>query len=302
MRKRWVTWVLGLAVAFAAGIFILAEYTSFPERWRGEPPGIVQPGSDSNAGQGGQVSPDPEDKPEPVDEQNTKEPLPQEAFSWWFRRQPNHQPPTVEPAYRKLMQGRGFWLGDTSKKRIYLTMDNGYEYGLTGQFLDTLKAHQVKTIFFVTGSYVDKNPELVKRMAAEGHLIGNHSLSHPSFPKLSDEQKKREIQGLDEKVYQLTGQKPRYFRAPSGEFDDRTLRVAQETGHKTIFWSLAYRDWEVDKQPGKEAAYRQVIDNVHNGAIILMHTVSESNNQALGDILTTLKEQGYTFGTLDELK
>ncbi|MDH7480036.1 MAG: polysaccharide deacetylase family protein [Syntrophomonadaceae bacterium] len=295
MKNRWLYW---LAVFLVTSVILIGRFTSFPEHWladRSVDQDVYQDVYQDGSGNGETRPADPAPHPD----QNL---IFNQAFSWWFQRQPDHQAPQIDPLMSKLLQGRGLWIGDTSKKQIYLTLDCGYENGYTAIFLDVLKRHQVTAIFFVTGSYVENNPELVRRMAAEGHLIGNHSETHPSFPRLSDEEKRQEIQALNQRVEQLTGQTPRYFRPPSGEFDWRTLSVAREMGCRTVFWSLAYRDWLVDQQPGREEARRQVLDNVHNGAIILLHAVSRSNCEAFDQVLSELKQQGYSFGTLDEIE
>lgn len=223
------------------------------------------------------------------------------VYNWYFKKSDGHAPPTTEPQYLQMLKNRGYFLGDTTKKEIYLTFDEGYENGYTPQILDTLKANNVKAAFFVTGSYVEKKPDLVKRMVAEGHIVGNHSDTHPSMPIISSEEIRKELKTVEKQVQQLTGYKMRFFRPPRGEFNQRVLDVAHEEGYITIFWSMAYRDWLVDQQPGKEAAYDYVVNNIHNGAIILLHAVSRSNAEALDSIIKELKKQGYTFKSLDQL-
>jgi peptidoglycan-N-acetylmuramic acid deacetylase len=223
------------------------------------------------------------------------------VYSWYFKRSTKNIPPTTEPQYMQMLKDKGYFLGDTNKKKIYLTFDEGYENGYTAQILDTLKANNVPAAFFVTGSYVEKNPDLVKRMAAEGHIIGNHSDTHPSMPTISNEQIKKELDTVEKQVGQLTGQEMHYFRPPRGEFNQRVLDVAAQEGYKTIFWSMAYRDWVVDEQPGKDAAFNFVTNNIHNGAIILLHAVSKSNTEALDSIIKELKDRGYTFAGLNQL-
>lgn len=234
-------------------------------------------------------------KNEPV---NTAE---NKVYSWYFKRSNKNLPPTTEPQYLQMLKGKGYFLGDTSKKQIYLTFDEGYENGYTPQILDTLKKNNVKAAFFVTGSYVERNPDLIKRMAAEGHIIGNHSDTHPSMPSISNEQIVKELDTVEKQVQQITGQKMHFFRPPRGEFNQRVLDVASREGYSTIFWSMAYRDWVVDEQPGKEAAYNFITNNIHNGAIILLHAVSKSNTEALDSIIKELKNRGYTFAGLEQL-
>lgn len=223
------------------------------------------------------------------------------GYSWGMQRKTGNQPPLVDARLQNALEGKGFWIGDTSQKKIYLTFDCGWENGFTSHILDTLKEQQVPATFFLTGNYISRNPELVKRMAAEGHCLGNHSQTHRSFPTLSDGEIREELQAVNGAIYQLTGQQPYFFRPPNGEFDRRSLEIASEMGLKTLFWSLAYRDWEVDRQPGKEVAFHQVVDYVHNGAVILLHAVSQSNAEALGEIIEALKAAGYTFALPTEL-
>ena len=225
-----------------------------------------------------------------------------DSLSWGVQRRSGQQPPQADPLSLRCLEGRGIWIGDTGTRRVYLTFNCGWENGLTRLTLDTLQQHQVPAAFFLTGEYAGRNPELVKRMAAEGHLLGTHGETHRSFPLLTEAEARRELIVSSEKIARLTGVKPRYFRPPGGEFNRLTLKLAQELGFTTVFWSLSYPDWDVAQQPGRQAAFKRVISDIHPGAIIQLHTVSSSSNQALGDIIQELKAQGYTLGTLDELK
>ena len=212
-----------------------------------------------------------------------------------------HKTPTVKSGIDYAAYS-AYYVGDTSEKVIYLTFDEGYENGYTSKILDVLKQKNVKAAFFVTESYIKSNLELVKRMQAEGHTVGNHSIKHLSSPDLSDEELFYEINETAWTYKKLTGfDMPKVFRPPMGEYSERTLAVAHNMGYKTIFWSFAYKDWETDNQPGKQAAYDTVMSRYHNGAILLLHAVSSSNTEALPDIIDSLTEAGYRFGTLDEL-
>lgn len=188
------------------------------------------------------------------------------------------------------------------EKVMYLTFDEGYENGYTPAILDTLLANNVKATFFVTGHYINSQPELVQRMVDEGHHVANHSVNHPKFPTLTEEEIYDEITGLNEQFKELTGQDlSPFFRPPSGRYSERTLYLTRKLGYRTIFWSMAYNDWNPDNQETVEWTYDHVTGNAHNGAIILMHAVSESNTLALDDILKDLKAEGYRFGSLYEL-
>ncbi|MGC7846182.1 delta-lactam-biosynthetic de-N-acetylase [Desulforudis sp. 1088] len=242
-----------------------------------------------NAGQAPQtVTPDSQD---------------QTVYSWYFRRNSEHKPPTTDAAFvRMFNNGKGLYLGDTASRKIYLTFDEGYENGYTSHILDVLRDNEVPAAFFVTGPYVRSQPELVKRMAVEGHVIGNHTQNHPSMPKVSNTVLRDEILSVHEQVRSLTGREMRFLRPPMGEFNQRTIDLTAQLGYKTVFWSMAYKDWDVQNQPGREAAVKHVLDNVHPGAVILLHAVSQSNAEALDTIIKQLKAQGYVFGSLEELR
>lgn len=221
--------------------------------------------------------------------------------SWWFKRNKNNTPPSAQS---EIAIGKydAYYLGETQKKTIYLTFDEGYENGYSEKILDVLKEYDVKAAFFVTKSYIRDNPELIKRMVAEGHIVGNHSVTHPDMTKLTDEQIATEINDCAEYFKEVTGQEmPHFFRPPEGVYSIHSLERTQALGYKTIFWSFAYGDWDVNNQPGKQAAYNMVMENYHNGSIMLLHAVSQSNTEALPDIITSLREKGYTFVTLNDL-
>lgn len=221
--------------------------------------------------------------------------------SWWFRRNSDHLPPSAQDKVC-ISQYGGYYLGDTQSKTIYLTFDEGYENGYTAKILDVLKENEVPAAFFVTKPYMKEYPDLVKRMAEEGHIVGNHSVTHPDFTTLSDEQIAEELQGCADYYKEITGlDMPNFFRPPEGVYSIRTLEKAHEAGYKTIFWSYAYKDWDPKNQPGRQAAIDMAMNNYHNGCIMLLHAVSESNTEALDEILKSLKEKGYTFLSLEDL-
>ena len=185
---------------------------------------------------------------------------------------------------------------------MYLTFDCGYEDGFAEQILDTLKKHNAKSCFFVTQTYIRDNVELVKRMKEEGHQVGNHTVTHPSMPGISVEKQKEELQTCADYMKEATGYRmDPYFRPPSGEYSESVLQLAKDMGYKTIFWSMAYLDYDVNNQPGKDYVIEHFDKYYHNGAIPLMHNVSESNAQALDTVLSNLTELGYRFVSLDEM-
>lgn len=221
-----------------------------------------------------------------------------------FKKSRNGAPASIDQEpFRPLVDKYGaIFIGDGSKKSLYLTFDNGYENGFTPHILDVLKEKQVPAIFFVTGQYIKEQPELLKRMAAEGHLIGNHSWSHPDMTAVSDERIKKELDRVKEGVAEVTGQKEmRFLRPPRGIFSERTLAVSKELGYINVFWSVAYVDWDTKRQKGKAYAFEQVTKQLHPGAVLLLHSVSKDNADAMADIIDYARRQGYEFRSLNEL-
>ncbi|MCU6710379.1 delta-lactam-biosynthetic de-N-acetylase [Paenibacillus sp. J5C_2022] len=226
------------------------------------------------------------------------------VYHFGFKRSVGGQLPSIdEEGFKPIITKHGaMFLGDTSKKELFLTFDNGYENGLTGQILDVLKDRGVPATFFVTGHYVKDQPELLKRMAEEGHIIGNHSWSHPDMTTLSAEAIRTELNKVKEQVTAITGQQAmNYLRPPRGIFNEHVLASSRSAGYTSVFWSIAYKDWDVNAQRGAQYAYEQVIKQLHPGAIILLHSVSKDNAGALGRIIDEARRQGYDFKCLDEL-
>ncbi|MCL2397409.1 MAG: delta-lactam-biosynthetic de-N-acetylase [Defluviitaleaceae bacterium] len=221
---------------------------------------------------------------------------------WYFNRQPDpHQPPTAQDEI-DLAQFGAYYLGDVAQKELYLTFDEGYENGYTQVILDVLTEKNVPAAFFVTKTYIRDNPELIARMVAEGHVVGNHTIRHKSSPSLSKAEMAAELTGVADLFKEITGQDiPPFFRPPMGEYSEQVLAITQTEGYHTIFWSFAYQDWLKDRQPGASAAHKKVMDNLHNGAILLLHAVSSSNAEALGSIIDDARAQGYEFKSLWDL-
>ena len=224
---------------------------------------------------------------------------------WGYKPNSEHKTPEMPSSIVDLLNKySGYYVGDTSSKVIYLTFDEGYENGYTGQILDILKANDVKAAFFVTRPYIKGNADLIKRMAQEGHTVGNHTSHHPSMPdKTGDSEAfKKEFTDVEELYKELTGQDiPRFFRPPMGEFSEKSLAMTQQLGYKSIFWSFAHKDWLVDAQPDVSTTHTRVMNGSHNGEIMLLHAVSKSNTEALDSIIKDLKAQGYRFASLEEL-
>lgn len=179
-------------------------------------------------------------------------------------------------------------------KRIIITFDQGYENGYTAKILDTLKEKDVQAIFFLTGPYAKTENALVKRMIDEGHILGNHGMTHASLPSLSDEDAKKEIQSLHDYVMNNYGYQMQFFRCPCGEYSEHSLGIAKECGYKTLFWSSAYVDWKTDSQPLPEEGLKKLTDAAHGGEILLLHSVSATNAEILGELIDNFRSQGFT--------
>ena len=195
------------------------------------------------------------------------------------------------------------YIGDTRQKVLYLTFDAGYENGCTAKILDTLKKHQVPAAFFLVGNYIEKNADLVRRMAEEGHIVANHTMHHYDMSKLSDKASfSKELVDLQTLYRETTGQEmPKYYRPPQGIYSEKNLKMAQELGYRTVFWSLAYVDWNNDAQPTPEQAFSKLLPRTHDGAVVLLHSTSKTNAEILDELLAKWKEMDYRFGTLEEL-
>ena len=244
------------------------------------------------------------DPPSEAEEPSGYEQYSNQKYAWWFVRMENHEPSQGGEEF-DIGQYGGYYRdknAQESDRVIYLTFDCGYELGFTDTILDTLKEHDARAIFFVTKSFIKSNPELVIRMKEEGHMVGNHTVTHPSMPDKSIDQLKQEITQCADYMYEQTGyHMDPYLRPPMGEYSERTLKLTQDMGYKSIFWSIAYKDYDAENQPGKQYVIDHFSTYHHNGAIPLIHNTSESNMEALDEVLTMLEEAGYRFGTLDEL-
>lgn len=222
------------------------------------------------------------------------------ASGWGFKKNSKHLVPDIGKYQSDIEGTNSYYVGN--KDSIYLTFDAGYDNGVLSKILDTLKEKNVKATFFITGDFVKRFPELTKRLVEEGHTACNHSYSHKKITTLSKVELKEDLHKLEESFYQLTQTKMLpYFRPPEGDFDQKSLMNVKELGYKTIFWSIAYVDWNVKKQNGADYCVKTIMDNLHDGAIILMHSVSSSNAEALPIVIDRITEKGYKFKTVLDL-
>ena len=226
-----------------------------------------------------------------------------ETGSWGLSFRSSGQPPIGPPNSAVLKGFDAAYIGDTGEKVLYLTFDAGYENGCTAKILDILQKHQVPAAFFLVGNYMEKNADLVRRMVNEGHIVGNHTMHHPDMSKISDKAAfSKELLDLESLFKKITGEEmPKYYRPPQGTYSEQNLKMAQELGYKTVFWSLAYVDWNNDSQPSHDYAFSKLLPRTHNGAVVLLHSTSQTNAEILDELLTRWKEMGYRFGTVEEL-
>ena len=224
-------------------------------------------------------------------------------MSWGIKRNSEHNQPDVGSSNRKILEeNNGICLGKQEEKVIYLTFDNGYEAGYTSKILDTLKENDVKATFFITAHYLNTASELVERMIKEGHIVANHTVNHKSMPELTEEEIKEEVMKLHQAVYEKFGYEMKYIRPPKGEFSEKSIVTTNNLGYRHVMWSFAYVDWEEKKQPDLEKAKKTILDNLHNGEIMLLHGNSKTNCEILNTIIKEIKAQGYEIKSLDEFK
>ncbi len=225
------------------------------------------------------------------------------AISWGLSFRQQGQPPSAPDSVESLKQYDAAFLNNTGEKVLYLTFDAGYENGATEKVLDTLKKHDIKAAFFLAGNYMEKNPDLVRRMADEGHIVGNHTMHHPDMSKITDRAVfTKELTDLEELYREITGRElDKFYRPPQGCYTRENLELAKELGYKTVLWSLAYADWDNDRQPSREQAFDKLLPRVHDGAVVLLHATSTTNAAILDELLTAWETAGYRFCTLEEL-
>lgn len=223
-------------------------------------------------------------------------------LSWYYMPNKQHRLPEVNAVGKELLSRYGgIYHGNIEQKVVYLTFDEGYENGYTPVILDTLKEKGVQAAFFITGDYLKKNSDLVKRMVAEGHIVGNHTQTHPSLPEVNDERLLGELTALEESYSKVTGEKMKYLRPPMGEYSARTLQISSDLGYINVFWSVAMADWVPDAGT-PEQNKNTILARLHNGAVILLHAVNKANAEMLPQLIDECRGQGYQFGSLDDIK
>lgn len=225
-------------------------------------------------------------------------------LNWYFQVRNDGMPPNAPKESKSFIKNyNSYYLGDTSSKIIYLTFDEGYENGFTPKILDVLKNNNVPAAFFVVKPYIKQNPDLIKRMVDEGHLVCNHSTTHPSMASITNKDKfNKEFSNVEEEYKNLIGEDiPKFFRPPMGKYSEASLKQTQDLGYKSIFWSFAYHDWDIKNQPEKTKAKETILKRTHNGGIILLHAVSKTNTEILDDVIKEWKSMGYEIKPLTEL-
>ncbi len=231
-----------------------------------------------------------------------------QTFSWYCIRNKEHKQPRLDDAVKFITDYGGYYVdanhGDNCEEKvIYLTFDAGYENGNVSKILDVLKKENVKGTFFILDLLLNKNLDLVNRMINEGHIVANHTAKHRDVSTLNTKEEfVKELTALEILFKEKTGKDmPKYFRPPEGKFSLKSMQYAYELGYKTVFWSFAYADWDNNNQMSNDAAIKKIMDNIHNGAILLFHPTSATNAAIMEDVIKTLKAQGYSFGTVNNL-
>ena len=226
-----------------------------------------------------------------------------QSSNWGLSFQEEGKRPVGNATIEELSRYDAFYAENTEEKKIYLTFDAGYENGNTPAILDALKKHEAPATFFVVGNFISENQELIKRMEAEGHIVGNHTMTHPDMSKISTQESfQKELSGVEDIYKEITGKKmTKFYRPPQGIYSTLNLSMAKEMGYHTFFWSLAYVDWYQDNQPDPQEAIEKLTRRIHPGAIVLLHSTSSTNAQILDELLNKWEDMGYSFHSLNEL-
>lgn len=237
-----------------------------------------------------------------IDETNIKS-LDNKKIGWGIKRNDNHEQPDVGSVNRKILDKyQGIYMGNNDKKLIYLTFDLGYEAGYTSKILEVLKQNDVKATFFITAHYVNTQPDLVKQMIDEGHIVGNHTVNHKSMPTCSLDTIKKEVMDLHSAIYDKFGYEMKFIRPPKGEYSERTVAYTNTLGYTSVMWSFAYDDWDEAKQGRESYGKKKILDNLHNGEVMLLHATSKDNSNILDEVIKEIKNQGYEFRNIDSFE
>ena len=225
------------------------------------------------------------------------------ADSWGLSFPIPGEKPKGNATVEQLLEHNAYFVDPSDDKIIYLTFDAGYENGYTEPILDTLLVSNTPAAFFLVGTYIRDNPDIIRRMAAEGHTIGNHTMNHPNMSAITDRERfKQELEEVEQHYETAVGSAmPKLYRPPEGRYNLENLKLAKELGYKTVFWSLAYADWDVNAQPGKALAFDKLIPRIHPGAILMLHSTSATNAEILGELIHEYQSMGYTFRCITEL-
>ncbi len=224
-------------------------------------------------------------------------------IEWGIKREENNKQPDVGSVNKKLMEeNNGLYLGNKDKKIIYLTFDLGYEAGYTDSILNTLKENDVTATFFITAHYVNTAEDLIQKMIDNGNIVGNHTVNHKSMPSLDEATLKEEVTKLHDVVKEKFNYEMKYIRPPKGEYSQKSLALTNSLNYQTVMWSFAYADWDEKNQPSQEEGKKKIIENLHNGEIMLLHATSRTNKEILGDVIKQIKEKGYEIKSLNEFE
>jgi peptidoglycan-N-acetylmuramic acid deacetylase len=231
----------------------------------------------------------------------------EKSYNWYVKRNSEHVQPAIDAPLSFISELGGYYVDkkadENSQSRvIYLTFDAGYENGNVEKILDVLKAENIPAAFFLLDNIILKNTDLVKRMADEGHLVCNHTKNHKNLSLSSAEEIKNNLTALEKIYEEKTGREmAKFFRFPEGKYSIDALKTVSELGYTTVFWSFAYDDWDNQRQPNKEKSIKKVLENTHNGAIMLFHPTSQTNAEIFPRLIEEWKKQGYTFGSLNDI-
>lgn len=223
--------------------------------------------------------------------------------NWGLSFQQDGEPPVANASFEELKKYNAYYAENTTEKKLYLTFDAGFENGNTPAILDALKKHDVKATFFVVGTYIKDNPDLVRRIHEEGHIIGNHTYHHPDMSQIATKESfEKELSDVESQYKEVVGEEmTKFYRPPQGKYNESNLQMAKDLGYHTFFWSLAYVDWYENNQPSKEEAFQKLLGRIHPGAIVLLHSTSKTNADILDELLTKWEEMGYKFDSLETL-